>query len=68
MGEHKKATEKGKWDHSGITQHKQNCHLPVDWDKPEALTTTANKNKRKLNFDLKIEVKEKEEEVRSFSS
>jgi hypothetical protein len=54
MEEHKKAAEKGKWSHSGITQHKEQCHQPVDWDNPEVLATMTNKKKKKLAFDLKV--------------
>jgi hypothetical protein len=43
MAEHRKAAEKGNWSHSGITQHKEHCHLPVD------------KNKKKRGFDLKVQ-------------
>jgi hypothetical protein len=30
--EHKTAVERAQWYHSGITQHKEICHLPTDWD------------------------------------
>jgi hypothetical protein len=54
MGEHKRATEKQNWTHSGITQHKETCHLPVDWENPTIITTVQHKNKNKLVYDLKI--------------
>jgi hypothetical protein len=54
MGEHKKAAVTQKWLHSGITQHKENCHLPVDWENPTVIATMQHKNKNKLVYDLKI--------------
>jgi hypothetical protein len=54
MVEHKNAAEKSKWLHSGITQHKELCHLSVDWENPEVITTMAIKNEKKLAFDLKV--------------
>jgi hypothetical protein len=54
MVENKNAAEKGKWPHSGINQHKEHCHLPVDWENPKIITTMTNKNKKKLAFDLKV--------------
>jgi hypothetical protein len=52
--EHKKATERQQWHHSGITQHKETCNLPVDWDDASTITTLSNKNKVRLKYDLKI--------------
>jgi hypothetical protein len=52
--EHKKASERHQWHHSGITQHKESCPSPVDWDNPTIITTMSNKNKNKLTYDLKI--------------
>ena len=51
--EHRRATEKGNWSHSGIAQHKEHCNETVDWE-PEVIKTMSNKNKRKLAYDLKI--------------
>ena len=53
--EHKKATEKGNWSHSGLTQHKQNCDAPIDWENPEILSRAFNKNKDRLKYDLRVE-------------
>jgi hypothetical protein len=45
--EHRKAAEQGKWAHSGLTQHKQNCMAPIET--PEILSiANAKKNKDKL--------------------
>ena len=52
--EHKTAAEKNKWQHSGITQHKETCDQPVDWDNPTVLATYQSKNKKRLVYDLKI--------------
>ena len=52
--EHKKAVENKKWSHSGITAHKENCPLPVDWDNPQILDTMNAKNKKSLNFNLRL--------------
>jgi hypothetical protein len=54
MGEHKRAAEKQKWTHSGITQHKETCHLPVDWENPNIISIMQHKNKKKLVYDLKV--------------
>ena len=52
--EHKKASEKGKWQHSGISQHKETCNQPVDWENPIVLKTMSGKNKKSLAYNLKI--------------
>jgi hypothetical protein len=62
MEEHKQAAEKGKWSHSGITQHKEQCHQPVDWDNPEVLATMKNKNKKKLVFGQSARGSQNQEE------
>ena len=54
MNKHRKAAEKQNWSHSGITQHKEFCQQPVDWENPIVITTMSNKNKNKLAYDLKI--------------
>ena len=54
MQEHKTATEKGNWHHSGMTQHKEQCQESVDWENPQVLATFSNKNKKRLAYDLKI--------------
>jgi len=54
MNEHRKAVEKEKWTHSGITQHKETCKATVDWENPTVITTMSNKSKNKLVYDLKI--------------
>ena len=52
--EHKKASEKGNWQHSGISQHKEHCHESVDWENPTVLATKSGKNKKRLAYDLKV--------------
>ena len=52
--EHKRASEKGNWSHSGISQHKENCDAEVDWENPSILATFSNKNKKRLTYDLKV--------------
>ena len=52
--EHKKAAEKENWAHSGISQHKQTCKAPVDWENPVVLATMSGKNKKRLAYDLKV--------------
>ena len=52
--EHKKAAEKENWAHSGISQHKQTCKAPVDWENPTVLATMSGKNKKRLAYDLKV--------------
>ena len=53
--EHKKAAEKENWAHSGISQHKQTCKAPVDWENPTVLATMSGKNKGRLAYDLKVQ-------------
>ena len=48
------AAEKGNWPHSGISQHKEQCHEAVDWENPTVLATMSGKNKKRLAYDLKI--------------
>ena len=52
--EHKKASEKVNWQHSGISQHKEHCNQIVDWKSPKVLATMSGKNKRHLTYDLKV--------------
>ena len=52
--EHKVATEKNNWHHSGIAQHKEHCNVEVDWNNPTILKTMSDKSKRKLAYDLKV--------------
>ena len=52
--EHKKASEKGNWQHSGISQHKEHCDQIVDWESPKVLATMSGKNKKRLAYDLKV--------------
>ena len=52
--EHKTAAEKGNWQHSGMSQHKQHCTADVDWENPKVLKTMSGKNKKRLAFDLKV--------------
>ena len=52
--EHKTAAEKGNWQHSGMSQHKEQCDQPVDWENPVVLKTMSGKSKKKLAYDLKV--------------
>ena len=52
--EHKKASEKGNFQHSGISQHKETCSEPVEWESPTVLKTMSGKNKRSLAYNLKV--------------
>jgi hypothetical protein len=52
--EHRKAVESGKWSHSGLTQHKEHCDKPIDWDNPEIIARLSHKDKGKLKFDLRL--------------
>ena len=52
--EHKTAAEKENWQHSGISQHKEQCDQPVDWENPVVLKTMSGKSKKKLAYDLKV--------------
>ena len=52
--EHKKASEKGNWPHSGISQHKEHCKEVVDWENPKVLATMNGKSKKRLAYDLKV--------------
>jgi hypothetical protein len=53
--EHQNAAEKGKWSHSGLTQHRETCSAPIDWDNPEILSCVSGKDKKKMKFDLKVQ-------------
>jgi hypothetical protein len=53
--EHQRAAETRKWTHSGITQHKQDCDLPIDWSNPEILARFSGKDKGRLKYDLKVQ-------------
>ena len=48
------ATEKGRWTHSGLTQHKEHCKAPIDW-KPEVLSRVNMKNPQLLKHHLRVE-------------
>ena len=52
--EHKKASERGNWQHSGVSQHKEHCDQAVDWENPKVLATMSGKNKKRLAYDLKV--------------
>ena len=54
INEHRKAIEKEKWPHSGITQHKEICKTEIDWENPTVVKTMDNKNKKKLIYDLRV--------------
>ena len=52
--EHKTAAEKCNWPHSGISQHKESCNEPVDWEDPKVLKTMSGKSKKSLAYNLKV--------------
>ena len=52
--EHKKASEKGNWQHSGISQHKETCNQPVEWEDLKVLKTMNGKNEKSLAYNLKV--------------
>ena len=52
--EHKKAVEKEQWSHSGLSQHKKECNVTMDW-KPEVLSRPAIKNPQQLKHHLRVE-------------
>ena len=52
--EHKKAAETGKWTHSGLTQHRQNCEAPIEWT-PEVLSRVNLKDPDQLKHHLRVE-------------
>ena len=52
--EHKKAMEKEKWSHSGLTQHKKDCKAPMEWT-PEVLSRVSMKDPQRLKHHLRVE-------------
>ena len=52
--EHRRAVEKGHWENSGLSQHKEHCKAPIDW-KPEILSKVSMKNPQQLKHHLKVE-------------
>jgi hypothetical protein len=52
--EHRKAAETGRWSHFGLTQHKEHCKQPVDWENPEILARMNFKDKNRLKFELRL--------------
>jgi hypothetical protein len=54
LKEHQKAVENGKWSHSSITQLKEICKDPIDWDNPEIVAKLNHKDKTRLKYDLRI--------------
>ena len=53
ISEHKKAAEKGNFQHSGIVQHRESCTVPMDWE-PRVITNMLDKSKRKMTYNLKV--------------
>ena len=51
--EHQRAAETGKWSHSGLTQHRQNCNAPIDWE-PEILSRVSIKDPDRLKYHLRV--------------
>ena len=47
-----KAAESGKWNHSGLTQHMQNCNGPIDG--PQILSNVTSKTKNSLKYNLRV--------------
>jgi hypothetical protein len=52
--EYKHASETGNFVHSGISQHKEACASPVDWDNPDVITTLNDEFKFRLQYNLCI--------------
>ena len=50
--EHMKAASKGRWSHSGLTQHMENCDGQIEG--PQILSTANAKKKTNLKKDLRI--------------
>ena len=50
--EHMRAAETGEWNHSGLTQHMQNCNGPIN--SPEILSNSSTKSKGALKYDLRV--------------
>ena len=53
INEHKKAAEKGNYQHSGIAQHRETCREPINWE-PRILTNMVDKSKKRLTYNLKV--------------
>ena len=51
--EHKEAASSGNWHHLGISQYKETCKAPVNWE-PQVVASLTKKNKKKLTYDLKV--------------
>ena len=51
--EHRKAAETGKWSHSGLTQHRQHCNVPFDWE-PTVLSRVNIKDPDRLKHHLRV--------------
>ena len=52
--EHGRAADTGKWQHSGLSQHKELCKEPIEWTKPKVIKTMHHKNKKQLAYNLKV--------------
>ena len=52
--EHKRAAENGKWSHSGLTQHRENCNAEIDWT-PEILSRPNIRDPVALKHHLRTE-------------
>ena len=52
--DHERAITKKKWEHSGITQHYEQCDKTFNKENFNVITTMQGKNKKKLVFDLKV--------------
>ena len=52
--EHKKAAERKKWTHSGLTQHREHCNAPIDWE-PTILSRVNMKDPDRLKHHLRVE-------------
>ena len=52
--EHRKAVQNEQWQHSGISQHHQQCTNPVTIENFEPVHNMQDKRKRKLAYDLRI--------------
>ena len=52
--EHERAIHNGQWQHSGLTQHYENCPYDFDKDNFTVIQTMQDKFKGRLAYNLKI--------------
>ena len=52
--EHKKATNRQQWQHSGITQHYQHCPQRFNEENFSVIHNMQGKNKRRLGYEMRM--------------